>query len=265
MPVTIQEKFASRRWRGGDSPTLELEYVVTGTDDPLAARNAVMASTPAVQAGLVRREPTLEMVNDDTWYATVQYSGPETEFYGQVSFEFDIGSQSTKMFQSLATLGAVGAPGITPPIFNGAVNVTDSGVEGVDVEVPTCEWTETWRFPGNAITGAYATTLYLVTGTVNLFAFRGFAPGEVLFRGASGRKTSPEAWELSYRFAASPNASGLFVGGIGPLIKRGWEYVWVLYEEREDVPSQRIVKKPVAAYVEQVYPFSNFSLLGIGS
>ena len=74
-----------------------------------------------------------------------------------------------------------------------------------------------------------------------------------------------EDWEITYRFAASPNVSGLVVGSITGINKKGWEYLWVRYAEVEDEDAQVLVNRPVAAYVERVYDTGNFAALGIGT
>ncbi len=59
------------------------------------------------------------------------------------------------------------------------------------------------------MTGAYKSTLFFLTACVNSDGFKGFAPGEVLFLGASGTQRGQEDWEITFKFAASPNATGL--------------------------------------------------------
>ena len=92
-----------------------------------------------------------------------------------------------------------------------------------------------------------------------------FAAGEVLFMGASGSKRGSDDWEITFRFAASPNKTGLTVGDIVGIDKKGWEYMWVRYADAEDAAAKAIVKKPVAVYVEKVYEEGDFSTLGIGT
>ena len=55
------------------------------------------------------------------------------------------------------------------------------------------------------------------------------------------------------------------IGDIGPINKKGWEYLWVRYEDEEDTDANALVKRPVAAYIEKVYRDGNFSALGIGT
>lgn len=81
--------------------------------------------------------------------------------------------------------------------------------------------------------------------------------------GASGTKRGGGDWEINYRFAASPNVTGLAVGDITGIAKKGWEYLWVRYSDSEDAVAKALVKKPVAVYIEQVYPYGDLGLLGI--
>ncbi len=84
-----------------------------------------------------------------------------------------------------------------------------------------------------------------------------------MFLGASGSLRSQEDWEITFRFAASPNVTGLVIGDIAGIDKKGWEYLWVRYADAED--QNVLVKKPIAVYVERVYEEGDFSLLGIGT
>ena len=74
-----------------------------------------------------------------------------------------------------------------------------------------------------------------------------------------------EDWEITFKFAGSPNRTGITVGPITGIAKKGWEYLWVRYADAEDPASNTLVKQPVAAYVEKVYEDGSFSSLGIGS
>jgi hypothetical protein len=56
---------------------------------------------------------------------------------------------------------------------------------------------------------------------------------------------------------------GLSVGSLTGIAKGGWHHLWVLYSSVVD--QYTLIKRPVAAYVEQVYWPADFSLLGIGT
>jgi len=107
-------------------------------------------------------------------------------------------------------------------------------------------------------------TLFQLTGRVNTGAFKGFNAGEVLFLGASGSRRGYGDWEITFRFAASPNVTNLTIGDITGINKKGWEYLWVRYADSEDTAAKALVKKPIAVYIERVYDDGNLSLLGIG-
>ena len=74
-----------------------------------------------------------------------------------------------------------------------------------------------------------------------------------------------EDWEITFRFAASPNRTGLTIGDIKGIDKKGWEYMWVRYADSEDAAARAIVKTPVGVYVEQVYEDGDFMGLEIGT
>ena len=80
---------------------------------------------------------------------------------------------------------------------------------------------------GAVVTRAYKLTLFALTGRVNNSAFKGFAAGECLFLGAAGTKRGSGDWEIGYRFASSTNVTGLIVGDITGINKKGWEYLSV--------------------------------------
>lgn len=56
------------------------------------------------------------------------------------------------------------------------VGVTDDEIQGVEVIIPTLEFTVTKEFPSPAITMAQVRLLYSLTGTVNADFFLGFSP-----------------------------------------------------------------------------------------
>lgn len=269
MSIVVTEKFESRRSTKGDNPSAELVYTVRGTADDLVARSAAENESPANYDGLPRQTVSVEPIGPDHWDATVRYGRstgggfPQT---GESVFAFDTGGGTQHITQSKQTVSSHAASGATAPDFNGAIGVTADGVEGVDITVPVYQFSETHYLPASQVTQGYKSTLFNLTGLVNNGAWKGFAPGEVLFLGASGSRrgtASDSDWEITFRFAASPNASSISVGPIGGISKKGWEYLWVRYADAEDAGSQAIVKRPVAAYVERVYDEGNFSALGI--
>lgn len=270
--ATLTEKLESREWTTGENQRVIRHYLLEGTSDDLAAKGLLLFATPAVYDGLIREECTLEPivvdeVNDSgLWDCRVRYVLPTNAppEVGESSFAFDTGGGTQHITQSLATVGSYAASG-TPPDFGGAIGVTHDNVEGVDITVPVYSFSETHHKADAEVTSAYKSFLFNLTGKVNNASFKGLSAGECLFLGASGAKRGEEDWEITYRFAGSRNRTNLTVGPITVAAKKGWEYLWVRYADEEDAASNTIVKRPIAAYVEQVYEEGNFAALGIGT
>jgi len=269
MPLTAEEKFESRLVTTGNNPSAELRYVIRGTNDDVQARAALAAASLATfnlngngLFFLPRDSLSIEPVGDQLWEGVARYSNsaPQTD---ESVFAFDTGGGTQHITQSLQTVGTYAPSGRVAPNFKGAIGVTADSVEGVDITVPVYQFSETHYLDDALVTPAYKGTLFFLTGRVNSAPFKGFAPGECLFLGASGSKRGSGDWEINYRFATSPNVNGLAVGDIVGISKKGFEYLWVRYADAEDSAAKALVKRPIAAYVEQVYPYGDLSLLGI--
>jgi hypothetical protein len=266
VPVTVEEKFESRSSTTGPNASVDLIYTARGSNDDLEVKTEIEAASPDIYDNLPRQSISIEPVGDLLWEATVRYSlssNTQPPPTGGSTFSFDTGGGTRHITQSLATVASYAPLGQTPPDFKGAIGVTNDSVEGVDIAVPVYNFAETHYLPDSQVTDQYKGVLFGLTGKVNDAPFRGFAAGECLFLGASGSKRSDSDWEISFRFAASPNATNLTVGDITGIAKKGWEYLWVRYADAVDDTAKALVKKPVAAYVEQVYEFGNFAALGI--
>ena len=262
----IFEKFDSRETTvGPENPSVDLLYGVLGTESDLEVKLIVEATIPAFYAGLVFQHYRIQHLGGGIWDVTVHYARKEPKRQASHSFSFDTSGGTQKITQSLQTIGRYAAPGKQAPNFHGAINVSGDSVEGIDITLPVYNWTETYYLPNSQITATYKANLFLLTGRVNDAPFRGFARGGVLFLGASGSKRGTEDWEITFKFAASPNAENLVIGDITVPAKEGWHYLWVRYEDDEDATARTLIKKPRAVYVEQVYYYGDFSLLGIGS
>jgi len=270
--ITVTEKPESRESASGESPSATLVYTVRGTADDVQARGALAAEAPPTHDGLVRKTWNVEPVHIDTadpdgclWTGAVRYgrtSAPEPET-GDSVYNFDIGGGTQHLTQSIETVARYAPTDKTPPDFKGAIGVTHDSVEGVDITVPVYHFSETHYKADAEVTPAYKATLFALTGKVNAAAFKGFQGGEVLFLGASGSKRGEEDWEITFRFAASPNATNIPVGNITVASKKGWEYLWVRYADAEDAGAKALVKRPASAHVEKVYHSADFSSLGI--
>jgi len=275
MAITVEEKPDSRESTQGDTKSATLTYIVRGTADDAAARAALAAEAPLTHDGLVRQTCAVDPVHIDSdnpaacvWTGSVEYgqtSGapPQT---GETAFSFDFGG-GTQHIVTPAPGGSITgyAPGEekAPP----AHGIGDNGerCEGVDIMVPVYHFSETHYLSDSVVTPAYKRILFECTGKVNLDAFRGFEPGEVLFLGASGSKRGAEDWEVPFRFAAKANREEFTVAGGTITIPscKGWDYLWLRFESKEDDDSKRMYRRAIAAYVAPVYEEFLFSSLGI--
>ena len=271
MPIQVYETPEGRRWSGDD---FELRLKVEGTDDDAAARWAVLAGTPVVWDGRFRGLPTIEPDGGlDTWDATVPYAIKKSPEIGDFTLSWQTGGGTQRITQAILTVAKYAPPGKAAPENFGAIGARPDGtVEGVDVLVPDFRWTEKYTVNPGMLTWAYAVTCAYLTRCVNVGGFRGFAAGEVQFRGStaevrlSGTVQEPDLRaDISYEFAAQPNVVDQQIGQITGITAKGFEYVDVRYEQVDDAAANKTTPKPIAVYVHQVYPYANFGSLGIGS
>ena len=277
MATRVEEAYSERDQTinaKGEVTEIEIPYLVfeAADEDAALAAARTKAASRTVSGMVLDELEVTERVNKDTWKVKAIYKDEDSEDTDDpdedeetTSFAFDTGGGTMHRNQSLKTVSKV--PNDAPD-FNGAIEVDNEGnVNGVDVTMPVLNFTETHTMNGSRVTTSYTKTVAALTGTVNSSGFRGFSAGEVLFLGASGTKRSkkPNApWEITFRFAVSPNQSSLQVGKLKVSNKRGWDYLWVRYADKVAENRKNVIKEPVAAYVEQVYPTGDFGNLGLG-
>ena len=270
MPVTCEQYVRSPRRTGNFAESSEeYNFKIRGTDDRDVAYAALIAAVPASVTvdGFVlsKRVFTLDYIDfqlfDGTCTFTKRSLDKDELQQGESSYQFETGGGTKHVSYALATAKY---PATAPDMAN-AVNFDGKQINGVDVQAPVFNFSETHVLPAANVTGAYKLALFNATGKVNSGSFKGFAQGEVLFLGASGSKRGDDDWEISFRFAASPNATGLTVAGITGIAKKGWEYLWVNWCKEVDGATNALKPKAQGVYVQQVYELANFSTLGIGT
>lgn len=257
--ATIHELYNSQPFQLGEQQARELIYLIQDAADDDAAQTILNSTAPSTYKGLPRESLSAEPQGNDVWTGFVRYVGIDSDS----EFTFDTGGETTRITQSLTTVSSYAPAGETAPDFQGAIGVSEDRVEGVDITVPTFQFSETHRFTDAQVTESYRLTLFNMTGTVNNATWRGFAAGEVLFLGAQGSKRGNDLWTITFRFSASPNVTGQTIGTIAGVAKNGWDYLWARYADFEDATAYALVKRPIAVYVERVYPRTDFSTLGI--
>ena len=153
----------------------------------------------------------------------------------------------------------------------GVIGDDGKKVKGVDIGFAVYRFSEEWTLPDNAgenatptkCNAAYRAILKGLTFKTNAAAFRGFAVGEVLFEGATGRRIKGGACSVTYKFAVSSNAVGLEVGDIIVFHKSGWAHLDVRMTDSTN--EDRVLQIPAQANVHTVYDSGDFSTLKIGT
>jgi len=281
MATTVTEYTESGETTDGES--IERVYKVRGTASGITALAALLAHAdcPATYNGMTRGNATLVpefvTVNNEPaciWLATVpytaaEYSGPSRPAAGEEQFQFDTGAGHVHITQSISTTNKYPA---TAADYKGAIGVTDTGVEGVDVPAAAFEFSITRYFANADATAAYFGTLKGLAWHTNNASFSlvlrsgqvlTFATGELLFKRATGGPASPDDWGVTFQFAYSPSVTGRVIGTITGIAKGGHEYLWVRYKESVDAAAKKLVQIPEGVYVEKVFEAGDLSGLGL--
>jgi hypothetical protein len=256
----------------GTSTTSTRTYMVSGVADEDEAVLAVDAIAPSSIGFLLPRTIDVEEKGPGIFRIQITYDWPtpniETPDVGDETFSFDTGG-ATQLISyapfAQTTYNSSGVMGTDP--FNKFINVSlEEGkvvTNGVEIGVPALSFQIRRRFAHATLTFAYLKTLVLASFTWNAATFRGFAAGEVLFTHASGSQGSDGDPEVTLNFVASPNLTGLTVGGISGIDKKGHDYLWTYTEPNFDTTNFLIVPKVKHVSVAQVYKSSDFSILGV--
>ena len=249
----------------------------------------VIGSAPAFR--LRAESYSTDYLGDSCYKVTIQYEKNGADDLTDQNPEplrrtrqFDTSGGTAHITQGFDETGYA-VSGATVTDRKGAINVNGDRVDGVDIVEPALSWTETYDVPSAYVTSAYIKTAASLTGTVNMYPFRLFSSGEVLFLGLSGSQESDTQkgngpWSLSYKFVASPNAGTTYdidgnpvtgtiparvVGTITGIAKAGHDYMWINYQQEANSTTSQLYAKPIEVYVDKVYRDGDFSLLGIGT
>ena len=261
--ITCEEKFDSRTRVFGESA--ELLYVVRGTEDDDLVLEKILETSPEDFRDMLRGHPEIEPLGGGIWIGTVAYHAASLEVTDPFTtvMNFDTSGGTHHITQSIKTVGRYPA---NAPNYKGAIGYDGKNVNGVDILAPALNLSETHNFPASMITTGYIANLSRKTGMYNSDPFNGFEPGEVLFAGASGTKTEDTInpiWDVTFNFMVSRNRKNFRVGDITVSLKKGWDYMWVRYDDTVDDAAGDVIKTPAAVYIEQVYESTSFASLGI--
>lgn len=264
MPFSFQETPESRAQESGtsSSATHKLVYKAVGEQDDYTVHAYAIANTPLYvtrPTGILLRN-SISITPDGFNQYTVEasYGRPDKNAIPANSYTFNFdttgGTVNVKCAKQHINTYPSGGPN-----HNGMIGVEKDGkVNGADIIIPKLRFTLTFKFASGIITIAYMKALADVTGTVNSVNFLGFAPGELLFMGATGSNGTQTEMEVSFSFEASPNVTGLSRGTVTGIAKKGHEYIWEQPDDDVD-GDDNAVQTVTAVHVERVYDTADWN------
>lgn len=272
MPLVtpqIVERRKSRSFtltRDGTSSAGKMLFFVVGTWNEEVVEALCEAELPPTFKGMFLQKYDVEPQGGGYWYVEASYGVKEPK---ASVYSFETTTQTTHVTVSKETMasGSVRGDEEEAPDYGGAIGVAEDKVNGTDILVPTFAFTETHYIPAELITGAYKVLLFQLTAQTNELSWKGFAPGEVLFLGAQGSLKDKEDWEISFKFACSPNLEDLPIPGEEEEVipfKQGWWYLWYSFAQKKDPDAPKVVVTPDFWYLERLYDPGDLSQLGIG-
>lgn len=281
--IRVAEALDGVRYKRGGSPYIQMPWRVEripaakdiseqlGEEEAYAA---LMADIPTIFRGLYLSELEAVPNSVDGWVYNALYTKHPRTRVGIMDISGDSTGGNSKVTSAFGTIAGYSRSGGPVPNVNNGINWNGTEFEGTEVPAPSYKWSETWGFLANAVSDAYIQTCIRNTAGFNSAEFRGWKAGEVLFTGISQTlevtedeetDTFTKLWKITFNFEVSPNFRDIFVGGIGPIEKKGWDYLWVMYSQAKDTGTGKVISRPEYAYVQRVLNEFNFSVLGIGT
>lgn len=264
MAVVID--LVGQRLGKGQNASGTCRYQVQGTEDKILAYSLVHAASPAVWANLVKQNVDIDEIGGGVWDGRVKYGVMEAGNEGDVTWSFEVGSQSIHVTQAAEHIETYVASG-NKPDHQGTIGVRRDGsgqtAEGCDILIPTFHWEETYYVAYETVaTHAFINGLEAAVGKINNNSFRIWAKGELLLLSVSGAKRGEEPVGLTYRFASSRTKTNFTIGDVTGITKEGHHYLWIEYQEKEQGTTE-LVLPAKAVHVERVYDYASFSGLGL--
>lgn len=272
MALSIEEHWKSGEGSVGRSSNDVYRAIVSGdpvadnADDPGTVMLFAMPHFAVVSAlGNIIHTFDRERIAPGKWIITANYQSPTLDRQTNDSaLSFSVGGGTQHITHSRRTVSSYGGTAVGgAPDYQGAIGVTDTGIDGVDIDVPAAQYKTTFYLP--SISQEYINQLHQLAShvnsdvvTLNIDGVKfTFQPGELKFKGAEGAKRNGFGdWEITLNWEASPNRQDITVGTITNIIKDGWDYLWVRYQTTTDDTTNALIQTPQYVYVEEVYPRS---------
>jgi len=281
MPIRIREQVASRDGMDGtdQSSTRQLKWLVWGTYDVSLAEAQLSPSIPLLWQGLIFKGLTWEQQSPTSWLFTANYQDPKKQEdenkleEGEFTFSFDTTGGTLHVSTNPNGTDKYSIDIVDdPPVETlGAINVdADRQPQGVDITIPSMLYRITYQFPDDHFVDFdafldYSKTVEELTGTTNESTRLKRAPGELLLLGGTGKWSTKSGPLIDYSIAVSKNQTGLTIGDIPAVDKKGHAYLWIWYEPFKDATAKVIIPKPRWVYVENLYKPANWDDLEVAA
>lgn len=239
-----------------DPPTKTMEYGLSGIEDDYVANayaaSVISDSIISPQGLLWLQDIQLQHEGFQLWGVTATY-GKDKKGTGSFKFNFDTTGGTVHVVASKQSIAKYPS---TATDHKQLIGVHKDAVDGIDIVIPALKMTYSFKHPAGYINEAKARYLGAVTGMTNSAPWHGFQQGEVLLLGATGSDGTDSEAEVSYSVVASANATGLTIGSIGGIAKKGHQVLWIEYKDAED--SGKPATQPKHVYIERVYDEIDF-------
>ena len=267
MPtVTITELERSGSAEDSANGYVTLEFHAVGSDNYTDVVAAIPGTIPDIYNNLARQSIEREPVGGGHWFLRARYAAavqnnPPLQYGDPERLTWE--STGTTVRRTHAeVVGTFSLLGYDVPDNGEAINVTNEGIEGVDIEYGYGRLTIESVITEASASTAYGLTLAThVKKAVNASAWRGFDAGQARFVDYRMSSRGDGYWDLTRVFDVDANVTGGTFAGVSGIDKKAHEYLWALSERTEDTTAKRVVEKTFACTVHRIYPEINFSVL----
>ena len=276
MPIEMWEAPESGRTQNTSSGRrVEKIFTLKGTTDRLLAEGYVLLNTDDELENLPRQNIDLTPYKgSDLWKVILNYGagsssgGPiEPSDIGDERASFSTRGNRVLVTQAKRHIEDYGIGETEPPNHNGAINVTEDGPQGVEIDQAAFTFEVRKVVAASDMDAAYSRALLDLTNKTNNAVWRGYQPGELRFLGCDGTQRDSESWDLTFSFLGSPNLQNQTVDEVQGIDQKGHEYAWGTYETVVDdsVTPPVKVKKLIAIHIEELYGSGDFNRLNLNA
>jgi len=283
MSLTAFESFESRNVQNTpSSKRIEKNFIIKADPGDVTDENAV--HTFLVSGGVVDIFEGLPLtgvevttrVNSEFYKARVTY---EVTF--QVVQRENETEPRTEQFNTIGGqvhvsygLRVIDEVGEGSEALGAAINYDGETIGGLDITAPAYSFSLTVKKLNSEVTDAYQRILHELTGKVNDANVKFFLVRGLKFLGARGSiirdlaldevgNTTEPLWEITYEFAGRRAEFDIPVGEFNVPLKLGWDYIDVVYRDKDDPESKSMIRVPKSVRVLQIFEEDDFNKLGI--